>query len=255
MLTRLHPPLGRLRRTYAPSRDDDDDPEAVARKKAKREAERKAAEEARQKLRELPEAKLNVDDEDFEDKRMAVTGAYEAHMTRVKGAVVGEVPETSVARLYLQVCGGTRCHEAVPRTRACDGTVPCPHGHPTSLLSRALVLCKADTRFPPAPCPLTTCLQHPAPPLEALKKRLMNMSAGLTESKVDNMLAENPSKRLLCQWLSTFPSREHLSAYLVEHYDVCLWHAPLLASRLLQMRRTDLEFGIIDRNISKLQVR
>ena len=92
-------------RLPVPRRDDDDDPEVVAAKKAKRAEERKAAEEARQKLRELPEATLNIDEGDFEDKRMAVTGAYEAHQSRVKGAVVGEVPETSVARLYLQVCG------------------------------------------------------------------------------------------------------------------------------------------------------
>ena len=116
--------------------------------------------------------------------------------------------------------------------------------------------------WPPVEVGLTTDMracgamqQHPAPPLEALKKRLMNMSAGLTESKVGNMLAEHPSKRLLNQWISTFPSREHLSAYLVDHYDITLWHAPLLASRLLQMRRTDLEAGIIDTNISVLQWR
>ena len=92
-------------------REDDEDPEVVAAKKAEKAAAKKAAEEARQKLRELPEAKLKLKDVDLNDQRLNVKSAHEAHIHRVRGSIVGEVAEASMARMYLQVgsrsfCGG-----------------------------------------------------------------------------------------------------------------------------------------------------
>lgn len=144
------------------------------------------------------DATVTADDMRGEDTRLAVTGANEAHLGRLRGLVAGETQATHDAREMLA---------------------------------------------------------HPAPPTEALRARLQRMSAGLTDLKVDRLLSEHPSKPLMLEWIGSFPSRQHLTAYLHEHYDIPLWHCPLLASRLIQMRRSDAEVGVMEGSIAVLQWR
>lgn len=47
--------------------------------------------------------------------------------------------------------------------------------------------------------------------VQALKQRLMQLSAGLTTLKCDKLLSMFPSKRLLMRFVSSFPRREGLA--------------------------------------------
>lgn len=92
-------------------------------------------------------------------------------------------------------------------------------------------------------------------PLPVLRRRLLQMCYGITERHVDDILRVFPSKRLLMRYVGRFPSREHLAEHLKTCFHVPAWHAGLFAARLIRMRRSDLESGIIERTASVLQWR
>jgi hypothetical protein len=95
-------------------------------------------------------------------------------------------------------------------------------------------------------------LSHPSPPQDVLRIRLSQLSAGMTPLKVQAILAMFPSKRLLLRYVGVFPRREDVSRDLETRFSIPPWHSVLLASRLIAMRKSDLEFGIIPRTVAVL---